>query len=58
MFETLLGMVTLVNQMQPANAKSPMLVTLLGMVNPPGFPPGYSIRTVWALLYSTPSWLL
>jgi len=41
MLVTLLGMVTLVKPVQLANAHPPILVTLLGRVNPPDVPHGY-----------------
>ena len=39
MLVTLLGIVTLVRLVQPENAPSPMLVTLLGIVKLSGFAP-------------------
>ena len=43
---TLSEIVTLAKLLHQANATSPMLVTLFGIVYPPAMPPGYSTSVV------------
>ena len=58
MLVTLSGIVTPVSLLQPRNALSPMLVTLVGIEYSPVFPAGQHSKRVMSILNKTPSKLL
>ena len=58
MLVTLFEMETDVRELQWQNALSPMVVTLLVMLNSPAFFPGQATKVLLSLEYRTPSTVL